>query len=205
MFPRDNSPEAAPGNARVIIAKALDRTFGRAAPMRRPTDEQSPASDPRQGEVSKTRRKAEMHALQDLGEALVALDPRKLSEIGLPERLADAIGEARAIRAHEGRRRQMQYIGKLMREIDPAPVREAIERFAAGVPSDRAEFAAAERWRDEILRDDTAIPRFVAEHAAADAAVLATLAREARAERARGSPPHRYRELFRKIREAVNK
>ncbi len=173
--------------------------------MRRPTDEQSPESDPRQGEVSKTRRKAEMHALQELGEALVALDPRRLAEIDLPERLADAIAAARAIRAHEGRRRQIQYIGKLMRDIDPVPVREAIDRFAAGVPSDRAEFAAAERWRDEILRDDAAIARFAAEHPKADAANLATLARDARVERTRGSPPHRFRELFRRIREAVNK
>ena len=154
--------------------------------------------------VSKTRRKAQMHALQDLGEALVALDPAKLAQIDLPERLADAIAEAKLIRAHEGRRRQMQFIGKLMRDIDPAPVREAIERLASGVPSDRAEFAAAERWREDMLRDDAAVARFAAEHPHADAAALASLARDARAERTRGGPPHRYRELFRKIREAVN-
>jgi ribosome-associated protein len=169
--------------------------------LARHSDEQSPASDPRQDEVSKTRRKAQMHALQDLGEALVALDPAKLAQIGLPERLVDAIAQARSIRAHEGRRRQMQFIGKLMRDIDPDPVREAIERFAAGMPSDRAQFAAAERWREEMLRDDGAIARFVAEHAGADASVFAALVREARAERSRGGPPHRYRELFRKIRE----
>jgi len=172
--------------------------------MRRHSDEQSPTSDPRQDEVSKTRRKAQMHALQDLGEALVALDPAKLAQIGLPERLVDAVGEARSIRAHEGRRRQMQFIGKLMRDVDPVPVREAIERFASGVPSDRAEFAAAERWRDEMLRDDEAVTRFAAEHPGADAASLAALVREARVERSRGGPPHRYRELFRKIRLAVN-
>ena len=61
-----------------------------------------------------------------------------------------------------------------MRDIDPVPVRDAIDRFAAGVPSDRAEFAAAERWRDEILRDDAAIARFAAEHPAADALVFAS-------------------------------
>ena len=165
-----------------------------------PTDGEAADARP-----SKTRLKREMEALQDLGEVLVSLDAARLGSLDLPERLVDAVVLARGITKHEARRRQMQYIGKLMREIDPAPVREAIERFAAGVPSDRAEFAAAERWRDEILRDDAAIARFVADHAAADAAVLAALAREARAERARGSPPHRYRELFRKIREAVNK
>jgi ribosome-associated protein len=169
--------------------------------MRRQSDEQSPASDPRQAEVSKTRRKAQMHALQELGEALVALDPGKLAQLDLPERLVDAVAEARSIRAHEGRRRQMQYIGKLMRDIDPAPVREAIERFASGVPTDRVEFAAAERWREEMLRDDEAVTRFAAEHPAADAAAFATLVREARAEAQRGGPPHRFRELFRRIRE----
>lgn len=171
--------------------------------MRRPSDEPSPASDPRQGDLSKTRRKAEMHALQDLGEALVALDPAKLAQIELPERLADAVTEARSIRAHEGRRRQIQFIGKLMRDIDPAPVREAIERFAAGVPSDRAELAAAERWREDMLRDDAAVARFAAEHPGADATAFAALVREARFERTRGGPPHRYRELFRRIRDAL--
>jgi ribosome-associated protein len=144
-----------------------------------------------------------MHALQELGEALVALDPGKLAQIDLPERLIDAIGEARSIRAHEGRRRQMQFIGKLMRDIDPEPVREAIERFASGQPSDRAEFAAAERWREEMLHDDAAVARFTSEHPGADADAFATLVRDARAERSRGGPPHRYRELFRRIREAV--
>jgi ribosome-associated protein len=171
--------------------------------MKRHSDEQSPGSDPRPGEISKTRRKAQMHALQDLGEALVALDPARLSQLDLPERLVDAVAEARSIRAHEGRRRQMQFIGKLMRDIDPVPVREAIERFASGVPSDRAEFAAAERWREEMLRDDEAVARFAAAHPDADAAAFAALVRDARAERSRGGPPHRYRELFRKIRETA--
>ena len=171
--------------------------------MRRQSDEPPPASDLRQDEVSKTRRKAQMHALQDLGEALVALDPGRLRQLDLPERLVDAVTEARSIRAHEGRRRQMQFIGKLMRDIDPDPVREAIERFTTGAPSDRVEFAAAERWREDMLRDDEAVARFVAEHPAADAATFAALVREARSERARGGPPHRYRELFRKIRQAA--
>src|SRR5437868_13061695 len=97
--------------------------------------------------LSKTRRKATMHALQDLGEALVMLDAGRLAELGLPERLVDALAAARRIRAHEGRRRQMQYIGKLMRDIDAVPIREALERFASGEPSDKAQFAAAEAWR----------------------------------------------------------
>jgi len=145
-----------------------------------------------------------MHALQDLGEALVALDPAKIADLDLPERLRDAVADARAIRAHEGRRRQMQFIGKLMRDIDPAPVQAALERLTSGAPADRAQFAAAERWREDMLRDESAVARFAALHPAADADALAALVREARAEAQRGGPPHRYRALFRTIRDAVS-
>jgi ribosome-associated protein len=153
--------------------------------------------------LSKTRRKHAMHALQDLGLALVAQDPSRIAELGLPEPLADAIAQARSIRAHEGRRRQIQYIGKLMRDVDPAPIEAALARWAAGIPEDRARFAAIERWRDELFADDAALDRLIAEHPLADRAALAVLVREARAERARNAPPHRYRQLFRTLRALV--
>lgn len=73
---------------------------------------------------SKTRRKQEMHALQDIGEQLVELNSKQLAELDLPEALMDAIVEAKRLRKHEARRRQMQFIGKLMREVDTAPIRE---------------------------------------------------------------------------------
>lgn len=152
---------------------------------------------------SKSQRKRDMAALQELGTELVMLNADQLAQIELPERLHEAIADAQRIRDFEGRRRQMQFIGKLMRDIDPDPVREAIERFASGIPSDRVEFAAAERWREEMLRDDDAVTRFATEHPDADAAEIASLVRDARVERSRGGPPHRYRELFRKIRQAA--
>lgn len=152
---------------------------------------------------SKTRRKAAMHALQDIGIALVALDPSRLAELDLPERLADAVREARSIRAHEGRRRQMQYIGKLMRDIDAEPIRAALALLAAGKPTDQAEVTAAENWREALLQDPAALGRLGAEFPDADHAALATLVREARAERQRGGPPHRYRELFRRLKTLV--
>ena len=145
-----------------------------------------------------------MHALQDLGEALADLDASRVAELDLPERLVDALAELRRIRAHEGRRRQMQYIGKLMRDVDPEPIRMALERWAAGEPSDRAQFAAAEAWRDKMLRDDAAVADFVAEHPTVDAATLASLVRDARNERSRSTPPHRFRELFRRIKSAID-
>ena len=170
--------------------------------MPRPDEPHAPAATLPEA-PSKTRRKAAMHALQDLGEALVGLDPSRLAELDLPERLVEAILAARGIRAHEGRRRQMQFIGKLMREIDPEPMRAALDRFAAGVPSDQARVAAAERWRDDLLRDDGRARALRGRASRYRPASLSTLVRDARAERTRGGPPHRYRELFRRLKTAV--
>ncbi len=169
-----------------------------------PRPERAPPAVPLPEAPSKTRRKHAMHALQDLGEALVALDAKRLAELDLPERLVDAVAQARGIRAHEGRRRQMQYIGKLMRDVDPGPIRAALDRLAAGAPDDQVRFAAAERWRDELIGDDGALDRFAAAHPAADRNALAALVRDARVERTRGGPPHRYRALFRALRAAVD-
>jgi ribosome-associated protein len=157
-----------------------------------------------QGEPpSKTRRKHAMHALQDLGEALVALDPRRLRELDLPERLVDAIVQARGIRAHEGRRRQIQYIGKLMRTIDAAPVQAALELWARGPKEQNAHFAMVEQWRDRLLAEPAALNDFVVAYPQADRRHLESLIHDANIEKARGGPPHRYRELFRQLKAAV--
>jgi ribosome-associated protein len=86
-----------------------------------------------------------------------------------------------------------------MRDIDPAPVEAALARWASGAQQDNVRFAAIEHWRDELLRDEDALERFVLEHPAADRALLAALVRDARTERLRGAPPRRYRELFRHL------
>lgn len=146
---------------------------------------------------SKTRRKHAMHELQDLGEALVELDPSRLAALALPERLGEAIALARRITQHEGRRRQMQFIGRLMRDVDPEPIRAALASIAAVSHADRARFAAAETWRDRLLVDEAAVGEFVAAHPSASRDELERLVRDARAERASGRPPHRFRALFR--------
>ena len=89
--------------------------------MGRP-DEPPPATVPVAERPSKTRRKAEMDALQALGEALLGVDPARLRGVGLPERLTEAIGAARLITKRGARRRQLQYIGRLMREVEPAAI-----------------------------------------------------------------------------------
>jgi ribosome-associated protein len=148
---------------------------------------------------SKTRRKQAMHDLQDLGEALVALDPKAVANLDLPERLADAVAEARKITKHEARRRQMQFIGRLMRDVDPEPLRAALARAEGVGSAERARFAAAEGWRDRLLAETDALDAFVAAYPGVARDELAALVADARAERAAGRPPHRYRALFRLI------
>jgi len=154
---------------------------------------------------SKTRRKADMHALQDLGEALVELDTRRfdvvVEEAGLPERLVDAIRAARSITAHGGRRRQLQYVGKLMRGVDPAPIRTRLDAWAEGRDADAAKLHALERLRERLLTEPTALDELVATHPTLDRPRFRSLIAKAKDERAKGAPPHAFRELWRALRE----
>ncbi|MEP7064002.1 MAG: ribosome biogenesis factor YjgA [Betaproteobacteria bacterium] len=166
-------------------------------------DEPSDGSGDATSPLSKTKRKNAMHDLQELGKSLVALDPRRLAEFDLPERLADAIRDARTITRHEARRRQMQYIGRLMRDVDAAPIAETLARLDELPRAEKLRFAALEAWRDRLLDDDAALAEYVAAHprAAAFSAELAQLIRTARAERAAGAPPHKFRQLFRRLKD----
>ena len=150
---------------------------------------------------SKTRRKNAMHDLQQLGESLVALDARRLPEFDLPERLADAIRDAHSITRHEARRRQMQFIGRLMRDADAEAIAERLARLDEMPRAEKLRFAELERWRDRLLDDDAALDEYTSVHPHAAKAELATLIRTARAERAAGAPPHKYRQLFRRLKD----
>ena len=81
---------------------------------------------------SRTQKKKEDRALQDLGEQLVALQPGQLDALELPAELLEAVEFARSIKSHGARRRQLQYIGTLMRQIDPEPVKTALDRIRSG-------------------------------------------------------------------------
>jgi ribosome-associated protein len=153
---------------------------------------------------SKTRRKAESHELQSLGEALLEFSDGQLATLGLGEPLVDAIRAARRIRSHEGRRRQMQLIGKLMRSADVEPARVAVAEKQLGRARDSLALHSAERWRAELIADDAATTRFASAHAGADLQQLRALVRNARKDAA-AAPEQRsgraYRELFQFIRE----
>jgi len=153
---------------------------------------------------SKSARKRAMHDLQHVGETLMALDPARLMTLDLPERLRDAIVLARTITKHEGRRRQLQYIGKLMREIDSEPLKAALAQWARGPAAERARFADAERWRERVLAETDGLADFVTAYPAADRASLARLVADVHAERAHGAPARTFRELFRELKRIVD-
>jgi ribosome-associated protein len=146
--------------------------------------------------ISKSARKRQMHELQELGAALVRLRTDQLARIEIPEPLREAIADCRKMTKHEAVRRQMQLIGRIMRNLDAAPI--AAQLGALHAPSHRqtALFHRAEKWRDELIADGEAADRFAAEYPGADPARLRALAAAAREERQAEHPPKRYRELF---------
>ena len=129
---------------------------------------------------SKTRRKAESHELQDLGEAAAALPDARLAALQVSEGLLDAIKAYKKTRTHEGKRRQMQYIGKLMRRDDIEPIRQAVTDMELGHAQDSLALHQAERWRAELIKDDDAVTRWTAQHPQTDVQQLRSLIRAAR-------------------------
>lgn len=165
----------------------------------------TPAPDDADERPSKTQRKKASHELQDLGEALVGLPVDRADALPLPENLLDAVREYRRTRSHEGKRRQMQYIGRLMRGVDTAPIRQAVLDLQLGRAKDALALHEAERWRAELIAGDDAVTTFMQQHPQADTQQLRSLVRSARKDAAL-VPEQRsgraYRELFQFIKQA---
>jgi ribosome-associated protein len=151
--------------------------------------------------LSKTKRKAAMDALQDLGVILVGLPKDKLNKLDLPEQLRDAINEAKRITANGATRRQMQYIGKLMREVDTAPIQEQLDRWEGKNVAENAHFHRLERWRTRLIEEEPAFSEWLSQYPQTDTQQLRTLIRNARREHAANKPPKSSREIFRLLRE----
>jgi len=148
---------------------------------------------------SKTRLKQQSHELQALGEALAALSDERLARTEMPESLRDAILAWRATRSHEGRRRQMQYVGKLMRSADEAALREAVAEATLGSARETLLLHEAERWRAELIASDTALDEWLRAHPDTDTQQLRSLVRAARRDAAPAPglrQPRSHRELF---------
>ena len=167
-------------------------------------DEPDDGATPAWGRPSKTRRKKESHELQDLGEALVAMPASRLADLNIDESLRDAIAEYQRTRSFEGQRRQMQYIGKLMRRVDPEPLREAVAAMQLGRAKDALALHDAERWRAQLVAGDEALTEWLALHPQADVQQLRSLIRAARKDAA-AAPEQRsgraFRELFKFLRQ----
>lgn len=152
---------------------------------------------------SKTRLKAEADAAQDIGRKLVELPKDKLKKLQLEESLMDAITEAKRITSNGAIRRQMQYIGRLMRETDLAPIVEQLEKWEGKHQEENAHFHHMERWRSRLLEETKAIELFLAEFPQTNVQQMRTLIRNAQKEHAAGKPPKSSRELFKMIREIM--
>lgn len=153
---------------------------------------------------SKSQRKRDMDALQAIGAELTELNTQQLASIDLPESLREAVLEARGMKHNEARRRQVQYIGKLMRQIDdPAPIRSKLDGFLSVSAEQTAQLHHIERWRERLLADPKSVAEFIAAYPEADSQQLRTLLRNTADERARAKPPKHFRALFQMIRGLV--
>ncbi len=148
---------------------------------------------------SKSQLKREMTALQKLGEELVAEPRDRVKRVPMPEDVRDAILECQQIKDHEGRRRQMQYVGKKMRTLDEdeiAQIQKTLDSWRGLSKSDTASMHALERRREKLLKDDASLTELLALHPDLDVQHLRTLIRNARKEQAENKPPKAYREIF---------
>ncbi|MBV8665049.1 MAG: DUF615 domain-containing protein [Burkholderiaceae bacterium] len=148
---------------------------------------------------SKSQLKREMTALQKLGEELVAESRERVKRVPMPEDVRDAILECQQIRDHEGRRRQLQYVGKKMRTLDEdevAAIQRTLDSWKGQSKSETAAMHALEKARDKLLANDGALTELMAQHPELDVQHLRTLIRNARKEQAENKPPKAYREIF---------
>ncbi|HRP77448.1 MAG TPA: ribosome biogenesis factor YjgA [Rhodocyclaceae bacterium] len=150
---------------------------------------------------SKSSRKREMLALQSLGEQLVALSADRLSRVPMPDDLRDAIRDAQRFTKHEARRRQLQYVGRLMRNVDADPIKACLDAFNGVSRAETARQHRLERLRSDLLDDEKVLGNIARDWPGADLQHLRVLRRNALKEREQGKPPRAYRELFRVLRD----
>jgi ribosome-associated protein len=153
--------------------------------------------------VSKTRKKQEMNALQDLGSELLELSADTLKRMELPEDLLAALLEGKRLTAHGAIARHKQYIGKIMRHVDPEPIQQRLDIIRGDSAEHNAWLHLVERWRERLLSDDTMLSTFVSDFPEADIQQLRTLIRTARKEKQESKPPKCYRLLFQAIKELI--
>ena len=145
---------------------------------------------------SKTKAKEEVEALQELGKRLVGVGNDRLKKLDIPETLRDAVLEAKKITSHGALRRQMQYIGKLMRDADTDPIQEMLDELDGISNKANARFHALEKLRDRLITDESVITTLKNDYPELDVSALRTLRRNAIKEQAEQKPPKAYRAIF---------
>lgn len=145
---------------------------------------------------SKTKAKEEVEALQDLGKRLVGVGNDRLKKLDIPESLLDAVLEAKRITSHGALRRQMQYIGKLMRDVDTDPIQEMLDELDGISNKANARFHTLEKLRDRVIEDEAVITTLKNDHPDLDVSALRTLRRNAIKEQTEQKPPKAYRAIF---------
>jgi len=150
---------------------------------------------------SKSQRKRDALALQALADELAQLSPTELDAVPLPDALRDAVVAAREL-SRGAYRRQVRYLGRLLRDIDSDPIRSAVDARRGATHEDKARLKRLERWRERLVEEgDPAVAELLEEYPGADPQQLRQLLRNARREHAAGRPPRSYRQLFRFLRE----
>ena len=155
--------------------------------------------------LSKTKRKQAMEELQALGEELVALAADQVKRIDIPDDLRSAVSEAQRMTKHdEARRRQMQYIGKLMRSVDVEPICAALALVRGESAGETAKLHRLERLRADFLADEKAVHEIAQRYPGVDLQHLRSLRRAALKEQEQNKPPRSYRALFQRLKELEN-
>ena len=157
---------------------------------------------------SKSELKRQMDELQKLGAQLVAEPRDRVKRVPMPEDVKDAILMCQTITNHEGRRRQLQFVGKKMRtltEEEVAVIQRTIDSWTGASKAETAALHALERRREKLLTDDKALTDLLTEHPQLDVQHLRTLIRNARKEQAESKPPKAYRELFQILKDLSKK
>jgi ribosome-associated protein len=153
--------------------------------------------------ASKSARKRDAASLQELGVQLAALPDREIDDLGLPDNLSTALRDLRRLPTHGAQLRQRQYIGKLMRNIDPEPVLAKLKERKQRHDGEIRHFQKIEGWRDRLLKEPDAIDQLLEEYPAADRAELSRLVAKAEKERMEQRPPSAARELFAFLRQLL--
>lgn len=152
-------------------------------------------------EPSKTQLKKEMQALQDLGAQLVALNRDQLAKVSMPDHLLTAVRDHQRFKKHEAKRRQLQYIGRLMRDVHAAPIQAALDDLNGVSAVEIARQHRIERQRERLLEDEAVLFEIADAHPGADLQRLRVLRRNALKERERDKAPRAFREIFRVLRD----